>query len=74
MNASCNYILQQCQHFYVFHGYQNQIVFLGLRGPLVDPSVCPATRLPVRAKNLDTYIQAYMPQADGPMESPRCPP
>ena len=38
MNASCNYILQQCQHFYVFHGYQNQIVFLGLRGPQ-DPGI-----------------------------------
>ena len=31
--------------------------FLGPRGPLVLPLVNP----PARAKNLDTYIQAYMP-------------
>ena len=35
--------------------------FLGPRGPLVLPLVDPYTRTPVRAKNLDTYIQAYMP-------------
>ena len=57
-----------------------ELNFLGLRGPLVLPLVDPDIRLPVRAKNFDTYIQAYMPhessgdssnQPDGPMGSPR---
>ena len=55
-------------------------IFLGPRGPLVLPLVDPAVRTPVRAKNLDTYIQAYMPhessgdssnQPIGHMGSPR---
>ena len=59
------------------------ILFLGPRGPLVLPLVDPYTRPPIRAKNLDTYIQANMPhessgdssnQPDGPMGSPRHPP
>ena len=54
--------------------------FLGPRGPLVLPLVNPPARTPVRAKNLDTYIQAYMPhessgdssnQPIGHMGSPR---
>ena len=52
--------------------------FLGPRGPLVLPLV----ELRTRYKNLDTYIQAYMPyessevlsnQPDGTKESHRCP-
>ena len=55
-------------------------LFLGPRGPLVLPLVDPYTRTPVRAKNLYTYIQAYMPhessgdssnQPIGHMGSPR---
>ena len=56
------------------------LVFLGPRGPLVLPLVNPPARPPVCAKNLDTYIQAYMPhessgdssnQPIGHMGSPR---
>ena len=47
--------------------------FLGPRGPLVLPLVNPPARTPVRAKNLDTYIQAYMPhESSGYSSSQLC--
>ena len=66
--------------FFAFQTGRFWAAFLGPRGPLVLPLVNPYTRTSARAKNLDTYIQAYMPhessgdssnQPIGHMGSPR---